>query len=282
MSEPRANSLLGYPDDARLLIINADDFGMCHSNNEATLEALLSGVVTSTTLMMPCPWSRYAIQILKAHPEVPFGVHLTLVSEFERFRWGPLSSKNCVSTLIDETGCFFRDDQRDRLLSLAKIAEVELEYRAQIETVLDAGLAPTHLDWHCLADGGREDIFTLTLGLAREYGLALRVHDRTHATRCHDLGLPATDHDVLDSYSFNPPDKAAGYARLLRSLPPGLTEWAVHPSLGNAESQALEPTTWQIRRDDFDFFTASSTKALLEEEGVVLLNYREAQEIWAY
>src|SRR4051812_15001424 len=94
LSEPRANSLLGYPDDARLLMINADDFGMCHSNNEAILEALLNGVVTSTTLMMPCPWSRYAIDILKAHPEIPFGVHLTLVSEFDGFRWGPLSSKN--------------------------------------------------------------------------------------------------------------------------------------------------------------------------------------------
>lgn len=282
MSEPRANSLLGYPDDARLLIINADDFGMCHSNNEATLEALLSGVVTSTTLMMPCPWSQYAIQILKAHPDIPFGVHLTLVSEFEGFRWGPLSSKNCVPTLIDETGCFFRDDQSDRLLPYAKIEEVELEYRAQIDAVLAAGLAPTHLDFHCLADGGREDIFTLTLGLAREYGLALRVHDRAHAARCHDLGLPVNDHDVLDSYSFNPPDKAAGYTELLRSLPPGLTEWAVHPSLGNAESQGFEPTTWQIRRNDFDFFTAPSTKALLEEEGIVLLNYREAQKIWAY
>ncbi|CAN5634594.1 carbohydrate deacetylase [soil metagenome] len=282
MSEPRANSLLGYPDDARLLIINADDFGMCHSNNQATLEALLNGVVTSTTLMMPCPWSRSAIDILKAHPEIPFGVHLTLVSEFDGFRWGPLSSKNRVPTLIDETGCFFRNDQRDLLLPYAKIEEVELEYRAQIEAVLAAGLAPTHLDWHCIADGGREDIFTLTLSLAREYGLALRVHDRAHASRCHDLGLPVTDHDVLDSYSFNPADKAAGYTELLRSLPPGLTEWAVHPSLGNAESQGFEPTTWQIRRDDFDFFTAPSTKALLDEKGIITINYREAQKIWAY
>jgi predicted glycoside hydrolase/deacetylase ChbG (UPF0249 family) len=282
LSEPRANSLLGYPDDARLLIINADDFGMCHSNNEATLEALTNGVVTSTTIMMPCPWSRYAIDILKAHPEIPFGVHLTLVSEFDRFRWGPLSSKNQVPTLIDESGCFFRDDQRDHLLPYAKIQEVELEFRTQIDAVLAAGLAPTHLDFHCLADGGREDIFTLTLGLAREYRLALRVHDRTHAARCHDLGLPVNDHEVLDSYSFNPSDKAAGYTELVRSLPPGLTEWAVHPSLGNAESQGFEPTTWRIRRNDFDFFTAPSTKVLLEEEGVILLNYREAQKIWAY
>ena len=82
LNERQTNRLLGYPDDARLLIINADDFGMCHTNNEAILRTLKDGVVSSTTLMAPCPWAPHAMQLLREHPDIPFGVHLTVVCEF--------------------------------------------------------------------------------------------------------------------------------------------------------------------------------------------------------
>ena len=68
---PSTNARLGYPEDARLLIVNADDFGMCHANNEAIVRSLLDGIVTSTTLMTPCPWAPQAIQMLREHPEIP-------------------------------------------------------------------------------------------------------------------------------------------------------------------------------------------------------------------
>jgi predicted glycoside hydrolase/deacetylase ChbG (UPF0249 family) len=278
-NERQANRLLGYPADARLLIINADDFGMCHANNAATLRALQGGVVSSTTLMAPCPWAPHAIRLLGEHPEIPFGVHLTVISEFRAYRWGPLSSKDKVPSLLDEAGFFYRLDRRQEFLAQAALDEVAAEFRAQIEAVLAAQLRPTHLDWHCLADGGRADIFAMTLGLAQEYGLGLRTHEQASAEQCRRVNLPTTDYGVLDSYALNTAGKAARYAQLLRALPAGLSEWAVHPSLGDAEAQAMEPETWQVRKADFDFLISHEARAVLEEEGIVLVDYRALQKL---
>lgn len=274
-------SMLGYAPDARLLIINVDDFGICHASNEATLRALVDGVATSASLMPPCPWAPQAMQMLRNHPRLPFGVHLTLICEFPGYRWDPVSSQNQVPSLIDEHGCFPGVDRRDEMLARADLREIEAEFRLQIETVLAHRLSPTHLDWHCLADGGRDDIFDLTLRLAREYGLALRVHDASHAASCRQAGLPVNDHPVLDSYRLDPNNKAAEYARLLRSLPAGLNEWALHPSLGNDEAKALEPHTWPIRRADLEFLLSREARAILDEEGITLIDYRPIQAAWA-
>jgi chitin disaccharide deacetylase len=275
-----ANALLGYPDDARLLIVNADDFGMCHANNEATLRAFKDGIVTSTTLMTPCPWAPHAMQLLREHHEMPFGVHLTLISEHLGYRWGPLAPKDRVPSLLDEGGYFYTNDRRSELLAQAKLDEIEQEFRTQIRTVLNARLTPTHLDFHCLGDGGREDIFDLTLELAKEFGLALRVSDRSSAERCRAEGLPVSDHGVLDSYGLGWDDKSAKYVALLRALPTGLNEWAIHPSLGDAEAQAMEPTSWRVRKADFDFLISREARDIVNEQGITLLDFRALQKIW--
>lgn len=278
---PSTTQMLGYPDDARLLIVNADDFGMCHAHNTAILQAITEGIVASTSLMAPCPWAPEAMQMLRDHPEIPFGVHLTLIAEFTPCRWGPVASRRDVPSLLDEAGYLCLDDRRAELLERARIEEVEAEFRAQIDAVLRAGLHPTQLDWHCLPDGGREDIFALTLALAREHGLALRTHHPAHAARCRELGLPTNDHPVLDSYGIDPDEKPALYRKMLRELPTGLTEWALHPSLGDEEARALEPETWRIRRSDFDFAVSPDVREIIEQEGITLLDYRSLQQVWA-
>ena len=275
-----ANQLLGRPADARLLIVNADDFGMCHAINDAVLTAFAEGIVTSTSLMAPCPWAPHAVGLLKTHPELPVGVHLTLVAEFPGYRWGPVASKRDVTSLIDQRGHFFSLERIKELLARAELAEIEREFRAQIDAVLAEGLAPSHLDFHCLADGGRPDIFDLSVRLAREHGLALRVHGREAARQLLREGLPVLDHEVLDSYRLGWENKAARFAELLRALPPGLSEWAVHPSLGDAEAQAIEPETWRVRRADFDFVTSPEARRIIAEEGIELLDYRALQAIW--
>lgn len=280
-NERQTNRLLGHPADARLLIINADDFGMCHAINEATVHALKAGVASSTSVMAPCPWAPHALRLLREHPEIPFGVHLTVVCDWLDYRWGPLASKEKVPSLIDEAGYFYSSGRIPELLARAELDELAVEFRAQIEAVLAARLRPTHLDWHCLADGGRADIFDLTLRLAREYGLAPRIHDQAVAKRWRRAGFPANDHGVLDSFRLNTVDKSAQYAQLVRALPAGLSEWAVHPSLGNAEAQALEPDSWQVRKADFDFLIAQEARDILEEEGIVLLDYRPLQKVWS-
>lgn len=278
----RTNALLGYPDDARLLIINADDFGLSHSGNEAVLRAWQDGVVSSTSLMVPCPWAPHAMSILREHPDLPFGVHLTIIREFVPYRWGPVAPVTNVSSLVDRRGHFLYDDEeRDALLAQADINEVEIEFRAQIDTVLAEGLRPTHLDFHCLPDGGRDDIFDLALLLAREYRLALRTHFPHNGAKCHQLGLPANDQPVLDSYSMDPATKTGQYVALLREMPPGLNEWAVHPALGNDETRALEPGSWQVRRADLDAMVSPEVRHAIEEHRITVLDYRALQAVWA-
>jgi predicted glycoside hydrolase/deacetylase ChbG (UPF0249 family) len=278
LHEGTTNRLLGYPDEARLLIINADDFGMCHANNEATLRAWQTGIVSSTSVMAPCPWAPQALRLLREHPDISFGVHLTYVCEHRDYRWGPLASKAAAPSLLDEAGYFYHKDRSRELLARARLDEVEVEFRAQIETVLAAGLQPAHLDWHCLGDGGRADIFALTLRLAGEYGLALRTHGPTASAQCRQAGVLTADFGVLDSYALDTDGKADRYAQLLRALPAGLSEWAVHPSRGDAEAQAMEPEDWTVRKADFDFLISQEARDILAEEGIVLVNYRALQQ----
>jgi predicted glycoside hydrolase/deacetylase ChbG (UPF0249 family) len=282
MTTTVTNRLLGYPADARLLIINADDFGMCHSVNEAIVGALAEGVVRSTTLMAPCPWVLQAMHFLTEHPEIPFGIHLTVISEWADYRWGPLTPREKAPSLIDKAGYFYNFEQMSQFLAQVSLDELEIEFRAQIEVVLAAGLKPTHLDWHCLRlrNFGREDIFEVMLGLAKEYGLALRVAGRSWIEKVQSQGYPSNDHDFLDSYGLDPTTKAARYADLLRELPVGLSEWAVHPGLDNSELLAIEPGGNHIRQTDFDFLTSQQAKDVVKEEGIVLLDYQALQVVW--
>ena len=280
MNQSQTNHLLAYPPDARLLIINADDLGMCNSVNEAIFQVLAAGVVGSTTLMVPCPWALHAMRFLTDHPEIPFGVHLTVISEWANYRWGPVTAREKVPSLIDQSGYFYLFEQMPELRARARLDQLEMEFRAQIETVLAAGLRPTHLDWHALRFGSRTDIFELMFNLAKEYGLALRVIGQPAIEAVQSQGLPAADYDFLDSYSIDPITKPAHYARLLRALPSGLNEWAVHPGLNNPELLAIEFGSKHIRQTDFDFWTSPAAKDIVKEEGIILLDYRPLQAVW--
>jgi predicted glycoside hydrolase/deacetylase ChbG (UPF0249 family) len=220
------------------------------------------------------------MHLLRESPDIPFGVHLTVICDTVNYRWGPLSPKAKVPSLIDEAGICYSYERIPEFLAQAKLDELEMEFRAQIETVLAAQLKPTHLDWHCLHSGGRGDIFEMTLGLAKEYGLALRVANRHFIERVQSQGLPTDDHELLDSYDLDPVDKSARYAQLLRELPVGLSEWAVHPGLGNAELQAIEPSSWQVRQTDFEFLISPDAGELIQQEGIILLNYELLQNLW--
>jgi predicted glycoside hydrolase/deacetylase ChbG (UPF0249 family) len=276
----QANRLLGYPDDARLLIVNADDFGMCHSVNEAVFGALKKGVLRSTTLMTPCPWALHAMHFLAKHPEISFGVHLTVISDWVDYRWGPITAKEKVTSLLDKAGYFHNFEQMPEFLARVNLDELEMEFRAQIEAVLAGGLKPTHLDWHALRIGGREDIFDLMFSLAKEYDLALRVMGRSWIEKVQSQELPCNDYDFLDSYLLDPVDKPARYAQLLRELPAGLSEWAVHPGLDNAELLAIERESNHIRQTDYDFLLSQEIEDIVKEEGIVLIDYGTLQAAW--
>jgi hypothetical protein len=145
LAKGQTNRLLGYPVDARLLIINADDFGMCLSANEAIIGALKEGVVRSATLMVPCSWALHAMHILADHPEIPFGIHLTVISDWVDHRWAPVTPRKKVPSLIDEAGYFYNFDQMPEFLAQVRLEHLEMEFRVQIEVVLPPDL--TLLIW---------------------------------------------------------------------------------------------------------------------------------------
>lgn len=284
----RANELLGYPADARLLIVNADDFGMCHGQNLGAIRSITEGIVSSCSLMAPTPWCLHAADFLRRHPEVSFAVHLTIVSEYRHYRWGPVAPAVEVPSLLDASGYFFGDDRFDYMLDTADIGELETEFRAQIEAVKALELHPTHLDTHYGPHEFRQDIFDLVVHLAREYGLAMRAGSPHLVESLLEQGLPAAEHGVLDSGRIPPEEKSAVLAARLRELPAGLSEWALHPGIATDELRAVmaDPRipgvtgTPEGRQSDFDFAVSEEAARIVDAEGIRIIGYRELQRVW--
>ena len=261
---------------------------MCHGQNLGASRSITEGLVSSCSLMAPTPWCLHAAEFLRRHPEIPFAVHLTVVSEYRHYRWGPLAAPADVPSLLDESGYFFGDDRFDHLLATADIGELETEFRAQIEALRGLGLHPTHLDSHYGPHEQRRDIFDLVVSLAREYGLAVRVGSPELVRGLLEQGLPATDQGVLDSGRIPPEQKADVLAAKLRELPAGLSEWALHPGIATDELRAVmaDPRvpgvtgTPEGRQSDFDVAVSAEAARIVREEGIQIIGYRELQEVW--
>ena len=263
--------------------MNCDDFGMHEAVNAGVVESIENGIASSCSLMVPCPAAAHAMSLLRERPHIPFGIHLALIRDMPAYRWGPAADRADVPSLLDpDTNELYIDTpvQRAALLAEARLFEVERELRAQIDAVVDAGLAPTHLDWHCLADGGRADIFDLAMALAQEYGLAARVWLDDGRGKAREQGKPVVDNAFLDSYAVSLDDKAATYERMLCNLPPGLSEWAVHPAQGTDGWHGIEPTSWRVRQTDYAFLTSPQARETIDHEGITVVDYRPLQQVW--
>jgi len=280
---------LGYGPNDKVLMVHADDIGMSHSVNIASIEAFKRGQVTSGSIMVPCPWFPEIAAYAMAHPELDLGLHLTLTSEWRYFRWRPVAPIDKVRGLLDDEGYMWRSERMTAMKATPQ--EVETELRAQIDRALAFGLKPTHLDTHMGTLYARKDFFEVYVKLGREYGIPIMAMRPTPEAvelakkdgspitaemlaQVEASGLPVLDYLVTGVSGKTFAERKKAYHDLLRNLKPGVTMLIVHLGLDNDELKGIT-NSWQQRHADFLSFTDPETEALIKELGIKLTTWRE-------
>ncbi len=265
---------LGYAPDAKLVIINCDDLGSSRSANVAIYESLRTGFATSATLMVPCPWSRDAAADYRGED---VGVHLTLTSEWERYRWGPITRS---PSLLDGDGGFPRTVED--VWEHADIEEVTKECRAQIERAILWGFDVSHLDSHMGTLQLKPEFFSVYLELASEFALPLRM---VGASAEPLVGFPfrriAAEEGICfsDHFIYTSVGSKKAIEKALSQLRPGVTEVYFHPAVDTDELRSSHPD-WANRVEDHATLCEDAAFAdLITRSDATLIGYRELREV---
>ena len=282
---------------AKYLIVNADDYGMCTAANEAVHELFLGGWLKSATVMIPCPAAKEAVQFSIDHPEFAIGVHTTLTSEWEKYRWKPLTPGK---SLVDEDGYMWHES--DMVEKNAKYEEIEAEVRAQIEYAHTLGMKPSHIDNHMGSlyghYTGRLSLGKLALRICGDYGYAYRIFTKNDKRIC-PAGTPYFLYSAITiftrlwgkKYNVIMPDyllfpdwndaMRESYEvyrdtilKIWTDLPDGVTETFIHPSVENDELKGITGR-WLDRVWEYQLMKDPYTHEYLKKHGVELISYRD-------
>jgi predicted glycoside hydrolase/deacetylase ChbG (UPF0249 family) len=267
---------LGYPATSRLLVIHADDFGMLHSVNKATIEALNNKWITAASILVPCPWFPEAARAAREHPEWDLGIHLALNSEWTSVRWRPVSFGNNESSLTDKEG--YMPLTGAEVGKQAQAPDAERELRAQIEMARASGVKFTHFDTHMFAVSTRAPLSAEYVKVGREYGVPLLLDH-------HELQFDVTPAAVLiDRILFLEPGVTAdhwlnAYEDILRQVPPGTYQLIVHLAYADGEMQAAtyDQPNWgaEWRQNDFDMVKNPLFQKFLKDQGFILVSWHD-------
>lgn len=285
-SAPAGKSIaerLGYPANSRLLIIHADDFGMMHSVNTAIEEALENHWITSASILVPCPWFPEVATSAKAHPEADLGIHLTLNADWTGYRWPPVAPQSKVASLIDADG--YLPLTIPYVGEHAKMAEVEVEVRAQIDKAKAAGIRITHLDTHMGTIVSTAPLFKVYLATAQAYKLPALIerHPGPGSIEFSAFSLPANalmPDQVLEIKPGVPKSQwLDAYKNMLRPLPAGAYQLIVHLAHNDAEMQGatFDHPDWgsEWRQSDFDMVRSAEFQQFIKDQGFILITWRE-------
>lgn len=277
----------------RYLVIHADDAGMSHSVNMATIEAMEKGIVTSASIMVPCPWFVEFAEYTVKNPQRCYGIHLTLNCEWKRYRWGPVAPRSKVPSLIDKDGYLY--SSVPEVAEHAKLAEVEIELRAQIDRARQFGVPLSHLDTHMGALVSRPDLLQLYVKLGVEYDLPIlflrNIGERLkkqYPTLDTDVTplvkalekkkLPLLD-QLLQFYSGGTHDeRRTRYLQAIQDLPGGVSEIIIHCGIDNSELRAITGSSAN-RDSDRRVFTDPEVAATVKRLGVQLVSWKQLHEM---
>lgn len=273
---------LGYAEDARLMIIHADDARLAHSQNRATIESLQSGLVNSFSIMVPCPWFHEMALFARSHPQFDSGIHLTLTCEWENYKFGPVLSPSEVPSLVNGDGHFYK--KRAELRKNATAEDVAKELEAQIEKALNFGLTPSHIDSHMYSVGASVDFFSIFKSLGKKYNLPVLISVQLMEMVGLDPGLHLHEDDLavdkvhIASLTHFDPDKLRNfYDEVFEDLMVGLNVLLIHPAYDDNEMKGITVnhpnfgSEW--RQVDFDCFTSDAMKKKLKESEVKLVTW---------
>jgi len=284
---------LGFADDDRVVIIHADDIGMCQATLPAFADLVDFGLISSGAVMVPCPWFPQVAATCRQHTGVDLGVHLTLTSEWDSYRWGPISTRDPASGLIDEQGYFHH--RSEQVQEHGDAAAVQLELQMQLAHALAAGIDVTHVDTHMgavahlkfipayvqLALQHNLPLLFLRLDEAgwREMGMdgETAAFGAQFVQQLEAQGLPLLDNLVglpLDQ----PADRVERAKEALDTLPPGLTHFIIHPAQDSPELRAITPD-WRGRVADYQAFMSVELRDYVKNSGVQVIGYRALREL---
>jgi predicted glycoside hydrolase/deacetylase ChbG (UPF0249 family) len=284
---------LGLADNDRVAIIHTDDIGMCQASADAFSDLNEAGIISSGAVMVPCPWFLHTASYARQHPEADLGVHLTLTSEWQTYRWGPISTRDTASGMIDEQGFFYHRSGTAQLHG--DPAAVEVELNAQVERAIQAGIVPTHVDTH-MGTVAHPKFMGIYVQMAMKYHLPLMIF-RTDEAGWRTTGLDAETAQTamivvqqLESYGLPLLDGMVGMPldnnenrmeltkQKLSALKPGITHFIIHPSKDTPELRAIA-NDWACRAGDYQNFMQEELRAHIKAIGLHVIGYRALVEL---
>jgi predicted glycoside hydrolase/deacetylase ChbG (UPF0249 family) len=291
---------LGLSDDDRAVIFHADDVGMCQASLAAYVDLVDFGLLSAASVMVPCPWFPATAAFCRDHPhQVDMGVHLTLTSEWQGYRWGPISTRDPESGLIDQQGYFYHTSEQAQRNGDPTAVQREIE--AQVGRALEAGIDVTHIDTHMGAVAHPKfipayvqtalqrrippflvrNIERILQEMSDRDRLAIDASSASFIAQqllaLEEQGVPALDY-IEQMPLEQADDRLEQVKQVLASLPAGITYLIIHPAKDTPELRAITES-WRGRVADYEAFTSKALKDFVGDSGIHVIGWRVLRDV---
>jgi hypothetical protein len=284
---------LGFANNDRVAIIHTDDIGMSHGSVAAAQDLWQAGIISSSAVMVPCPWFLDVAALCKANPKIDMGVHLTLTSEWHGYRWGPVSTRDAASGLIDPAGYFWHSTQD--IWQHGHPNAVAAEFEAQVQRALAAGIKPTHCDTH-MGTAFHPKFIDAYVRLALTYKIPVMLPRLDEAglrqwgykdddipwafgviAHVEELGLALVDH-ITGMPLDKPENRLEQLLHALDALPAGITHFVIHPSHDTPEARAIG-SDLPSRVGDYETLMDDRVRQHIQQTGLQVIGYAALQQL---